>query len=452
MSAKPEKEVTQFMQGLKKRNPHQSEFHQAVHEVVESVMPWYLDHADMRKAQILERLTEPDRVVSFRVSWQCDDGTVRANRAWRVQFSNILGPYKGGLRFDPSVNESVLKFLGFEQIFKNSLTGLPLGGAKGGSNFNPRGKSDDEVMRFCHSMMRELHRHIGEDIDVPAGDIGVGPREIGYLFGQYTRLENRWSGVLTGKGCAFGGSAVRTEATGYGCVYFCEEMLGHHGHDLKDKNLTISGSGNVALYAAQKAIQKGAKVLTLSDSDGFLHFQDGLNDDQLEEIITLKLERRGRLADYANGGKKVEFHSDKKPWALPCDVAMPCATQNELDQDDAQALIKNGVTAVCEGANMPVTADAAGLLRRESVLHAPGKASNAGGVAVSGLEMSQNSMRVGWSRDEVESRLREIMHGIHNRCVEHGGGVRSDRVDYVAASNIAGFEKIAAAMLAYGVV
>ncbi|MDZ7663797.1 MAG: NADP-specific glutamate dehydrogenase [Desulfotignum sp.] len=442
-------EIEHFMQGLKKRNPHEVEFHQAVEEVAESVMPWYLDHKAYRKAQILERVTEPDRIISFRVSWETDDGDIRANRAWRVQFNHALGPYKGGLRFHPTVTQSILKFLGFEQIFKNSLTGLPMGGAKGGSNFNPKGKSDREVMRFCQSLMTELYRHIGEDVDIPAGDIGVGTREISFLFGQYMRLQNRWTGVLTGKGCSFGGSAVRTEATGYACVYFCEHMLNQHDEKLEGKSIAISGSGNVALHAAEKAIEKGMTVVTLSDSDGFVHIKAGLTEEQLTSVKDLKQNRRGRLSEFANKHEGVEFHKGTDPWKVKCDIAMPCATQNELREEDAKALIENGVMAVCEGANMPVTADAARLLADSSILHAPGKASNAGGVAVSGLELSQNAMRISWSHDEVDSRLKKIMSEIHARCVVHGES--NGRVDYVRGANIAGFQKVADAMLAYGV-
>lgn len=445
-----DKELKRFLKGLKKRNPHETEFHQAVEEVASSVLPWYMNHQQYRKAQILERLTEPDRIVIFRVSWETDDGDIRANRAWRVQFSHALGPYKGGLRFHPSVTQSVLKFLGFEQIFKNSLTGLPMGGAKGGSNFNPKGKSDREVMRFCQSLMTELHRHIGEDVDVPAGDIGVGAREISFLFGQYMRLENRWTGVLTGKGCAFGGSAVRTEATGYGCVYFCEHMLNHHDEKLQGKTIAISGSGNVAIYAAEKALQKGAKVLTLSDSDGFAYIEDGLNEEQFQFVQDLKENRRGRISELADQYEGVEFHPDQRPWGVKCDVAMPCATQNELEEDDAKTLIDNGVMAVCEGANMPTTMAATELLKEHDVLHATGKASNAGGVAVSGLEQSQNSLRISWSREEVDRRLQQIMTDIHSRCVQYGE--RDGRVNYVDGANIAGFSKVAEAMLAYGVV
>ncbi len=441
------KELKPFIEGLKKRNPHEEEFHQAVEDVASSVMPWYLDHKDYCKAQILERLTEPDRIIIFRVSWQTDDGEIRANRAWRVQFNHCLGPYKGGLRFDKSVTQSVLKFLGFEQVLKNSLTGLPMGGAKGGSNFNPKGKSPDEVMRFCQSLMTELHRHIGEDVDIPAGDIGVGSREISYLFGHYMRLENRWTGVLTGKGCSFGGSAVRTEATGYGC----EHVFNQNDEEIKGKTIAISGSGNVARYAAEKAIMKEAKVLTLSDSDGFVEIKDGLNEEQLEFVHDLKENKRGRMSEMSEKFDGVEFHKDKRPWGVKCDIAMPCATQNELEEDGAPSLIDNGVMAVCEGANMPLTVQAAELFKSNGILHAPGKASNAGGVAVSGLEMSQNSIRVSWSREEVDERLQSIMRKIHSRCVEHGED-KEGSVNYVDGANIAGFKKVADAMLAYGVV
>ena len=446
-----EKEIEHFMSGLKKRNPHESEFHQTVEEFVVSVMPWYLDHEEYHRAQILERLTEPDRIVIFRVCWETDNGEIRANRAWRVQFNHAIGPYKGGLRFHPTVNQSVLKFLGFEQIFKNSLTGLPMGGAKGGSNFNPKGKSDREVMRFCHSMMSELHRHIGEDVDIPAGDIGVGAREISYLFGQYMRLENKWTGVMTGKGSSFGGSAVRTEATGYGCVYFCEYMLNQHDHEIDGKRIAISGSGNVARYAAEKAIDKGATVISLSDSGGFVHIKDGLTHEQLEFVHKLKEVDRGRIAEMAENFDGVEFHADANPWSLQCDIAMPCATQNELDVEDAKRLVGNGVIAVCEGANMPTTKAAMDLFHEKQVLHAPGKASNAGGVATSGLEQSQNAMRISWSRDEVDQRLQNIMKEIHDRCVENGHRDNS-HVNYVDGANIGGTKKVADALLGYGVV
>jgi glutamate dehydrogenase (NADP+) len=439
-----------FLSGLKRRNPHEPEFLQAVEELATSVMPFYVGHPDLREAQILERLTEPDRIVIFRVTWETDRGEVRANRAWRVQFSHALGPYKGGLRFHPSVNQSVLKFLGFEQIFKNALTGLPMGGAKGGSNFNPKGKSDREVMRFCQSLMTELHRHIGEDVDVPAGDIGVGRREVNFLFGQYMRLENRWSGAMTGKGTEFGGSALRIEATGYGCVYFCERMLEHHGSGIEGRAVAISGSGNVALYAAEKAIEKGARVLTLSDSDGLIVIDGGLTDDQLAFIKELKEVRRGRISEAAKALDGIEYRSGERPWGVPCDVAMPCATENEIDASDADRLIGNGVLAVCEGANMPTTVEAVARLRDAGVLHAPGKAANAGGVSVSGLEQSQNAMRLSWSREKVDQRLQEIMHEIHERCVENRGDGKL--VNYVDGANLAGFKKVADALMAYGVV
>jgi glutamate dehydrogenase (NADP+) len=448
MTGTESKEYETFMRGLKRRNPHEPEFHEAVAEVVSTILPWYLQQDELRRAQILERVTEPDRIISFRVTWETDSGEIRANRAWRVQFNHALGPYKGGLRFHPSVNQSILKFLGFEQIFKNSLTGLPMGGAKGGSNFNPKGKSDREVMRFCHSLMTELYRHIGEDVDVPAGDIGVGAREVSYLFGQYMRLANRWSGVLTGKGLSFGGSAVRTEATGWGCVYFCGEMLRHHGESLAGKRVAVSGSGNVALYTAQKLIEQGAMVVTMSDSHGRLHFPEGLNVEQWGELRELKEQRRGSLSEFHGGGT---YTAGAKVWDLPCDLAMPCATQNELDAEDAAALVRNGVLAVCEGANMPVTHDAAEHFRAHRILHAPGKASNAGGVAVSGLEQTQNAMRLSWSREEVDRRLHEIMSGIHARCVADGTDA-DGRVHYIKGANLAGFKKVAAAMLAYGAV
>jgi glutamate dehydrogenase (NADP+) len=449
MTEAEQKELRAFMKGLKKRNPYEVEFHQAVAEVATSVMPWYLQHEAYRRAQILERLTEPDRIITFRVTWETDLGEIRANRAWRVQFNHALGPYKGGLRFHPSVTQSVLKFLGFEQIFKNSLTGLPMGGAKGGSNFNPKGKSDREVMRFCQSMMTELHRHIGEDVDVPAGDIGVGAREISYLFGQYMRLENRWSGVLTGKGLAYGGSAVRTEATGWGCVYFCEHMLHQHDESLAGKRVAVSGAGNVALYAAAKLIEKGAKVVTLSDSGGFIQIPEGLQLEQWNEIHQLKEVERGSLSAFQSRG--VTYHPGARPWAIPCDIAMPCATQNEIELEDAVALTANGAVAVCEGANMPTTLEASEYFREHGVLHAPGKASNAGGVSVSGLEQSQNAMRISWDREEVDRRLQQIMRDIHTRCVA-SGATSAGRVDYVNGSNISGFKKVAEAMLAYGAV
>ncbi len=446
-----QKEVDRFLVGLRKRNPYETEFHQAVAEVVEAVMPWYLQHDEYGREQVLERVTEPDRIVSFRVTWETDSGAIEVNRGWRVQFNHVLGPYKGGLRFHPTVNQSVLKFLGFEQIFKNSLTGLPMGGAKGGSNFDPKGKSDREVMRFCQSFMSELHRHIGEDIDIPAGDIGVGSREISYLFAQYMRMRNRWSGVITGKSLDYGGSEVRREATGYGCVYFCENMLNHFGDSLRNKSIAVSGSGNVAIYAAEKALQMGGKVITLSDSGGFVHIKNGINEDQLKFVQDLKERRRGRISEFADKYRGVDFHANLRPWGVNCQVAMPCATQNELDAKDAKSLISNGVVAVSEGANMPLTVDAVHTFADKKILHAPGKASNAGGVAVSGLEQSQNSIRFSWSREEVDRRLRTIMSEIHQQCIQHGAQI-GGHVDYVTGANVAGFKKVADTMIAYGVV
>ena len=452
-SSEVSKELEKFMRGLKKRNPGESEFHQAVREVAESVMPFVIENPEYRQAQILERMTEPDRIIIFRVTWETDEGLIRANRAWRVQFNNSIGPYKGGLRFHPSVNESILKFLGFEQTFKNALTGLPMGGAKGGSNFNPKGKSDREVMRFCQSLMTELHRHIGEDTDVPAGDIGVGTREVSYLFGMYKRLENRFTGTLTGKGLSFGGSHVRTEATGYGCVYFTEQMLNHVGESLKGQTVAISGAGNVALYAAEKALAKEARVVTLSDSSGFIHDPDGLTDDKLNWIKDLKEKRRGRLSEYAKKHRNVTYHKGETPWTagVECNIALPCATQNEIDGAAAKKLVKAGVRAVAEGANMPSNADAVEVFIENRVLFAPAKAANAGGVAVSGLEQSQNSLRISWDREEVDRRLQEIMRRIHDQCVRYGGGDNA-HVNYHRGANLAGFKKVADAMLAYGVV
>ncbi|XOV90708.1 MAG: NADP-specific glutamate dehydrogenase [Pseudomonadota bacterium] len=438
------------MAELRHRNPYESEFQQAVEEIVESVMPWYLEHGDYRRASILERLTEPDRTISFRVTWEDDNGNIQTNRAWRVQFNNALGPYKGGLRFHPTVNHSVLKFLGFEQIFKNALTGLPMGGAKGGSNFDPKGKSDREVMRFCHAMMQELSRHIGEDVDVPAGDIGVGSREVSYLFGKYVQLQNRWAGVMTGKRSTYGGSAIRTEATGYGCIYFLDEMLNHHGEALDDKRVAISGSGNVAIYAAEKALELGASVVSLSDSSGMIYIKDGLTHEQLEYVKLVKEIERGRISRVADKFDTVEFHKGENPWGIDCDIALPCATQNELALSDAEKLVSNGVLAVCEGANMPTTSDAMKFLAAKKVLHAPGKASNAGGVAVSGLEQSQNSIRYSWSAEEVDGRLKQIMKDIHRRAVEHGD--LEGYTNYVHGANIAGFSKVAFAVYAYGIV
>ncbi len=445
------KELEWFIRGLKKRNPGEHEFHQAVEEVAQTLMPFILDNPKYQEAQILERMTEPDRIVIFRVTWEDDQGNIRANRAWRVQFNNSIGPYKGGLRFHPTVTQSVLKFLGFEQVFKNSLIGLPMGGAKGGANFNSKGKSDREVMRFCQSLMIELHRHIGEDTDVPAGDIGVGSREISYLFGQYKRLSNRFVGTLTGKGLAFGGSLVRTEATGYGCVYFCENMFNKIGSSIKGKTVGVSGSGNVAIYAVEKATELGAKVITMSDSSGFVHAPDGIDEDKLAFIKDLKEVRRGRIGEYAEKFSSATFYKGQKPWRVPVDVAMPCATQNEISEEDANILLGNGVKAVCEGANMPTELAGAHAFTKSKILYGPAKAANAGGVAVSGLEQSQNALRLSWSREEVDSRLQKIMKDIHQKCVNHGNQ-SNGFVDYVKGANIAGFIKVAEAMLAYGAV
>jgi glutamate dehydrogenase (NADP+) len=451
MLSSTQKELNRFMRGLVRRNPGEPEFHQAVEEVAESVLPFVLENPKYRDAQILERMTEPDRIVIFRVTWEDDEGHIRVNRAWRVQFNNSIGPYKGGFRFHPSVTLSVLKFLGFEQVFKNSLTGLPMGGAKGGSNFNPKGKSEREVMRFCHSLMIELHRHIGEDTDVPAGDIGVGAREISFLFGQYKRLENRFTGILTGKGLSFGGSLVRKEATGYGCVYFCQNMLERNGDSLAGKAVAVSGSGNVAIYTVEKALDLGAKVLTMSDSSGFIYDPDGITTDKLQVLKEIKEVQRKRISAYTEKFPKAEFHEGKRPWHVPCDIAFPCATQNELNEEEARSLIANGVLAISEGANMPTEPGGIRAIRESGILYGPGKAANAGGVAVSGLEQSQNSLRLSWSREEVDSKLNRIMHDIHEKCVMHGK--KDDgNVDYVKGANLSGFIKVAEAMLAYGIV
>ncbi len=442
--------VAQFMHSVEANNPHETEFHQAVREVAESVMPLVLSDRRYREAKILERMAEPDRLISFRVTWEDEKGEVHVNRAWRVQFNGAIGPYKGGMRFHPSVTPSVLKFLGFEQTFKNSLTGLPMGGGKGGSNFDPKGKTDREVMRFCQSLMNELSRHIGERTDVPAGDIGVGAREIGFMFGQYRRLENRFTGVFTGKARAFGGSAIRPEATGYGVVFFTEAMLATRGESIKAKTAVVSGSGNVALYCIEKLNQLGAKVVTASDSSGFVHDPDGINPEKLEWLKDLKEVRRGRIAEYADKFKSATFHADKTPWNVKCDLAFPNATQNELLVEDAKALVAGKVMAVAEGANMPSTPDAVHVMLSNKVLFGPAKAANAGGVAVSGLEQSQNSMRLSWGRAEVEERLKQIMLDIHTTCVAHGKDT-SGFVNYVNGANIGGFVKVAEAMLAYGV-
>ena len=439
--------LERFMQGVIRRNPNEPEFHQAVSEVAGTIFPYIANKPIYHKMQIMERLAEPDRIVIFRVPWEDDQGNIRNQRGYRVQFNNSIGPYKGGLRFHPSVNLSVLKFLGFEQTFKNSLTGLPMGGGKGGSDFNPKGKTDNEVMRFCQSFMLELRRHIGEDTDVPTGDIGVGAREIGYLFGQYKRIENRFVGVLTGKGMEFGGSKIRTEATGYGTVYFMQYMLEHIGNSMEGKTVSVSGSGNVATYAVQKTNQLGGKVVTLSDSSGFIHDPEGIDAEKLAWIIDLKQKRRGRISEYTAEFSSATFHQGR-PWQVPCDIALPCATQNEISEDEARILIKNGCMGVSEGANMPTELGGIHAFQESGLLYAPSKAANAGGVAVSGLEMSQNSARISWTEDELEKLLADTMRKIHDSCVEYGGG--KARVDYLAGANIAGFIKVADAMLSFG--
>lgn len=437
-----------FMQLMKKRNPDQPEFLQAVSEVAHAIIPFIEEHPEYKKANILERMTEAERIIIFRVPWVDDAGNFRVNRGYRVQMNNAIGPYKGGLRFHPSVNLSILKFLAFEQVFKNSLTTLPMGGAKGGSDFDPKGKSDLEVMRFCQSFMTELYRHIGNDTDVPAGDIGVGGREIGFLFGQYKRLSNEFTGVLTGKGYTYGGSLIRPEATGYGLLFFVDEMLKTRGETLKGKRVVVSGSGNVAQYAIEKVLAMGGIPLTASDSDGFIYDPDGIDEEKLAYILELKNVKRGRIAEYAEK-YNVPYYAGEKPWKIPCEVALPCATQNELDKEDAELLVKNKCMLVAEGANMPTTPAAIEILQENGVLYAPGKAANAGGVANSGLEMSQNSIRLSWTREEVENRLRGIMQSIHNQCVLHGKK-EDGSIDYVKGANISGFVRVADAMLAEG--
>ena len=444
-----ELDLEDFMSGLIKRNPGEKEFHQAVEEVAATVIPFINKNPIYIENQILERMTEPDRTIIFRVCWEDDSGKIRTNKGYRVQFNNSIGPYKGGLRFHHSVNLSILKFLGFEQTFKNSLTTLPMGAGKGGSDFNPKGKSDREIMRFCQSFMTELSKHIGPDIDVPAGDIGVGAREISFMFGQYKRLRNEFTGTLTGKALEFGGSLIRKEATGYGAVYFMEEMLQHRGDSIKGKSCLVSGSGNVAQFAAQKIMHLGGKVLTMSDSSGFIHDPEGLNDEKLNYLIDLKTVRRGRISEYAEK-YKCHFHEGKRPWAIKADLAFPCATQNELELQDAENLIKGGIIAITEGANMPTTNEAIAAIKKANLVFAPGKAANAGGVAVSGLEMTQNSIRMAWTREELEERLKNIMREIHQQCVNYG--TEEKQVDYIKGANIAGFVKVANAMVAYGAV
>jgi glutamate dehydrogenase (NADP+) len=445
-------DLARFIEGLKRRNPGQPEYVQAVQEVAEDIFDFIQDKEEYHEYQILRRIAEPDRVVSFRVCWEDDKGNIRVQRGWRVQNNNAIGPYKGGIRFHPSVTESVLKFLAFEQTFKNSLTGLPMGGGKGGANFNPKGKSDHEVMRFCQSFMTELYRHVGADVDVPAGDIGVGPREIGYMFGQYKRITNEFTGVLTGKGLEYGGSLIRAEATGYGAAYFLQNMLERVGNSIDGKTCLVSGSGNVATHAAEKINHLGGKVLTLSDSGGFIHDPDGVDLEKVNWVKQQKTKRRGRISDYVEEFKGAKFYEGKRPWGIKCDLAMPCATENELSGEDARTLIKNGCIAVSEGANMPTNLDGVHVFKDAKILFAPGKAANAGGVAVSGLEMSQNSARISWKEAELQKLLTDIMERIHDSCVEYGGTLGSEHIDYVRGANIAGFKKVADAMLAYGVV
>jgi glutamate dehydrogenase (NADP+) len=443
--------IDAFMAHVAKSNVNEPEFLQAVQEVAETVIPFIEKNPKYSNNKILERMIEPERTIMFRVAWTDDKGDVQVNRGYRVEFNSAIGPYKGGLRFHPSVNLSILKFLGFEQVFKNSLTTLPLGGGKGGSDFDPKGKSDNEVMRFCQSFMTELSKHIGANTDVPAGDIGVGGREIGFLFGQYKRIRNEFVGVLTGKGPSYGGSLIRPEATGYGTVYFAQEMLATQKENFKSKTVVISGSGNVAQFAAQKCIELGAKVVTLSDSKGFIHDPEGISQEKLEWVMELKNVRRGRISEYEAKFSGSTFHEGARPWSIDCDVAMPCATQNEINEDNAKELVKNNCLCVAEGANMPCSPDAVELFQQSGVLFSPGKASNAGGVATSGLEMTQNSLRLSWSAEEVDSRLQKIMKDIHAQCVEYGKN-DDGKVDYVRGANIAGFVKVADAMLGQGVV
>lgn len=442
--------VNEFMAKVIARNPGESEFHQAVQEVVESLMPFIEENPKYQHAKILERMVEPERVLIFRVPWLDDSGQVQINRGFRIQMNSAIGPYKGGLRFHPTVNLGILKFLAFEQVFKNSLTTLPMGGGKGGSDFDPKGKSDNEVMRFCQSFMTELQRFIGADTDVPAGDIGVGGREVGYLYGQYKRIRNEFTGVLTGKAIQWGGSLIRPEATGYGAVYFADEMLKTRQMDLNGKIAVVSGSGNVSQYAVEKLIEMGAKVVTLSDSSGFIYDQEGIDREKLDYVLHLKNVRRGRIKEYADK-YGAQYFEGKTPWGIKCDLAFPCATQNEINEDDANEMVKNGCYLISEGANMPSTPEAVEVFLRAKILYGPGKAANAGGVSTSGLEMTQNSMRLPWSREEVDSRLHQIMINIHETCVKYG--TENDGfINYVKGANIGGFIKVADAMIAQGVV
>ena len=444
-------ELKKFMDLVKKRNPHEPEYLQAVEEVAETVIPFILSNEIYNGKQILTRMVEPERVLMFRVPWINDSGEIIVNRGYRIEMNSAIGPYKGGLRFHPTVNLSILKFLAFEQVYKNALTTLPMGGGKGGSDFNPKGKSDVEIMRFCQSFMSELFRHIGPNTDIPAGDIGVGGREIGYLFGMYKKLRNEFTGVLTGKGMSWGGSLIRPEATGYGTVYFAQSMLETRGDTIKGKTVTVSGSGNVAQYACEKATQLGAKVVTLSDSSGYIYDEEGINEDKLAFVMDLKNNKRGRISEYVKEYPNATFFAGERPWGVECDVAMPCATQNEVSGEDAKLLLSNGCYVISEGANMPSTPDAVHTFQAAKILYAPGKASNAGGVATSGLEMSQNSLRINWTREEVDKRLKKIMADIHDSCTKFGKK-ENGYIDYVRGANIAGFVKVADAMLAHGVV
>jgi len=443
------KSIEDFMNKVTHKDPNETEFHQAVHEVVESLWDFLASNREYMHSGVLDRIVEPERIITFRVPWRDDRGQVNVNRGYRVEFNSAIGPYKGGLRFHPSVNLSILKFLGFEQVFKNSLTTLPMGGGKGGSDFDPKGKTDNEVMNFCQSFMLELSKHIGPDTDVPAGDIGVGGREIGYMFGQYKRIRNEFSGVLTGKGINWGGSLIRPEATGYGCVYFVEEMLKHIGNSIEGKDVLVSGSGNVAQYATEKVLHLGGKVVTLSDSSGFIYDPEGVSKDKLDWVIDLKNNKRGRIKEYAEE-YGCEYFEGLRPWGISCDIALPCATQNEINESNAKDLVKNGIIAISEGANMPSDPDAINIFQGSKVLFGPGKAANAGGVAVSGLEMSQNSMRIRWEREEVDQKLLTIMKSIHSACVVHGDN--KNHIDYVKGANISGFIKVADAMMDQGIV
>ena len=446
-----EAKINAFMDLVKQRNHHEPEFLQAVQEVAETVIPYIVKNDIYHGKNILLRMVEPERLISFRVSWVDDTGEIQVNRGYRVQMNSAIGPYKGGLRFHPTVNASILKFLAFEQVFKNSLTTLPMGGGKGGSDFDPKGKSDNEIMRFCHAFMSELFRHIGHNTDVPAGDIGVGGREIGFMFGMYKKLKNSFTGVLTGKGASWGGSLIRPEATGYGDVYFAENMLQTNGDSFKGKTVVVSGSGNVAQYATEKATQLGAKVVTLSDSSGYILDKDGIDADKLAYVMDLKNVKRGRISEYVKAYPNAKFFKGEKPWDVSCDVALPCATQNELNGEHAKQLVDNGCICVAEGANMPSTPEAIYEFQKAKILFAPGKASNAGGVATSGLEMSQNSLRLSWTREEVDEKLKQIMKDIHESCVAYGKN-EDGTVDYIKGANIAGFVKVADAMLAQGIV